>query len=137
MFPIVLLIGLLFAKPIPGVPAECCGTLDCRPAQVRVLHRGPETTDLLVDGVRLTMPSVRVMTAFQGYYCYKRWKPACRGENIISRDCATCAIEAGRFASAELIPRGHERWLVLPVNQDCSACHGAARGAVRTALAFP
>ncbi|MEK6710799.1 MAG: hypothetical protein AABZ64_09480 [Nitrospinota bacterium] len=123
MFPLVLLIGLLYAKSIPGVPPECCGTLDCRPASVQVLRRGPELTEMLVDGVPLTLPTRSVVSSHRGYYCYRRWLKNCEESQAVSKECATCAVEAGVYASAELLPRGHERWLVLPLNRDCGECH--------------
>lgn len=135
MAPLLLLLGLLYAKAIPGVPAECCGTLDCRPASVQVLRRGPVKSEVLVDGMRLAIPTGRVPTATRSYYCYQWWKTECGTGEVISEKCVICAVEAGVFASAELLPRGHGKWLVLPTNQDCGNCHGGKGGREAAALA--
>lgn len=111
----------------PGVPERCCGYLDCRPAQIRILQRNRFHDIVDVDGKRLVLPagSAHLSQRSGSWWCFQSVRERCHLE--VSERCARCAVE-GRRAVSELRlipapenPKGSH--LALPQG-GCAGCHG-------------
>ena len=112
---------------IPGVPENCCGWKDCRPAAVRILKVEGGMALVRVNGKTITIPAGYAQRSkVGGYFCFLLHRPECwDGKNFtVSAACARCVIEGGGFANDVRITVSGQRHLIVPVREDCGECHG-------------
>lgn len=112
----------------PGVPERCCGYLDCRRADVRILRRNSTHDVVSVDGRRLVLPAGTAHRSKQtgSWWCFRAAQDGCHRE--VSERCARCAVE-GRQEMGEMRiipqPLGAKGSHLLLPTEGCDECHSA------------
>lgn len=129
MIPLLLLLllpSVTLGQSIPGVPAGCCGQMDCAPAQVELVGMSRETAKVRINGKLLRLPRAAYSSSSfgQSYYCW-RLTPGCAGN--VSEGCARCAVEAAGRVEVPVNPLAIVRPLpdgrMFLAEQNCVGCH--------------